>query len=112
VKPAGLAPDPTPRCELCRFFLLNKAAPAAKGICRRFPPTPVAVAYAQNEGDDEPADWRPHVESDDWCGEFRPAPCGAVQAVFGRVCVLGVAHVDGLGKATAHRDSGGHRWFS
>jgi hypothetical protein len=105
------APDPKPRCETCRFFwkeaCVDEAGVQGDGLCRRYPP----VAVAQDEHYYQ-REILPRVYGSDWCGEWKALPCGAVQPAFGRVCVLPVDHADGLGKKTAHRDSGGHRWFS
>jgi hypothetical protein len=79
------------------------------GECRRFPP---AVVSRPDTITASIQSYSPSVMAEEWCGEWRALACGAVQPAFSRVCVLPVEHADGAGKKTAHRDSGGHRWFS
>ena len=58
------------KCEACEFCeLLDQKVYKGFAICRRFPPS----WYAHGEaGEVDSGVSFPEVESDDWCGEFKP----------------------------------------
>lgn len=64
---------PKQTCEICCYYIEalrqdgRKYDEAVSGVCRRFPPNP--VAYSDGEHHIETVIW-PMVNRWEWCGEF------------------------------------------
>lgn len=59
------APD---SCLTCRFYLMPDS------VCRRYPPTPIAMTTKRTGGDTAVTGWRgvfPSMLPVGWCGEFK-----------------------------------------
>lgn len=59
-------------CKTCCFYL--DPGPGYDSVCRRYPPLPLMQTGRGMVGEyHQVKSSYPHVNDDDWCGEYKPA---------------------------------------